>query len=85
MTASKTNERKALPPVSRWELIDAISKLHVINDCPSQLGIAVNNSSNRCCNQLTKGSQKNCQCSDCGFLCDLTKHTKRQVIDHNKE
>lgn len=83
--ASENNKRKKLPPVSRWELIDAISKLHVINDCPSQLEIAVNNSENHCCNQLTKSGRKNCQCSDCGFSFDLTKHTKRQVIDHNKQ
>ena len=72
MTAFKTNRLKALPPVSRWELIDAISKLHVINDCSSQLGIAVNNYENPCCNQLTKGGQKSCQCSDCGIKGDLT-------------
>ncbi len=83
--ASKTNKLKTLPPVSRWELIDAISKLHVINDCPNQLIKAINNSSNRCCNQLTKGGQKDCQCSDCGFSRDLTKSTFCQVIDHNKE
>lgn len=76
---------KTFSPVSRWELIDAISKLHVINDCPSQLTIALDNSSNHCCNQLTKGGQKDCQCSDCGFSCDLTKGTKRQVMDHNEE
>ncbi len=69
---AKNNRRKKLPPVSRWELIDAISKLHVINDCPSQLRIAVNNSENPCCNQLTKGGQNNCQCSDCGTKGDLT-------------
>ena len=72
MTAFKTNRLETLPPVSRWELIDAISKLHVINDCPSQLGIAVNNSSNPCCNQLTKGGQKECQCNVCGIQGDLT-------------
>lgn len=85
MTASKTNTLKTLPPVSRWELIDAISKLHVINDCPSQLGIAVNNSSIRCCNQLTKIGQKDCQCSVCASQRDLTKGIKRQVIDNNEE
>jgi len=83
--ASTNNKLKTLPPVSRWELIDAISKLHVINDCPSQLGIAVNNLENRCCNQLTKGGQKGCQCSVRDSWCDLTKYTKRQVIDHNNE
>jgi len=67
MTASKTNRLKTLPPVSRWELIDAISKLHVINDCPSQLTIAINNLENPYCTQLTKGGQNNCQCSDCAF------------------
>ncbi len=72
MTVSKTNRLKALPPVSRWELIDAISKLHLINDCPSQLGVAINNSSIRCCNQLKKGGQKTCQCSDCGMRGYLT-------------
>ncbi len=83
--ASKNNKLKTLPPVSRWELIDAISKLHVINDCPDQLTIALDNSSNPCCNQLTKGGQNDCQWSDCGFSPDLTKLTKRQVIDHNNE
>ena len=72
MTASKTNRLKALLPVSRWELIDAISKLHVIDDCPNQLIKAINNSSIRCCNQLIKGGQKDCQCSDCGVRGDLT-------------
>jgi hypothetical protein len=67
MTASKTNRLKTLPPVSRWELIDAISKLHVINDCPNQLTIAINNLENRCCTQLTKGGRKDCQRSDCAF------------------
>ncbi|WP_144405724.1 hypothetical protein [Aliterella atlantica] len=83
----RTNNKglKTFPPVSRWELIDAISKLHVINDCPSQLTIAIDNSSNPCCNQLTKGSLNDCQCSDCSFLPDLTKFTKRQVMDDNKQ
>ncbi len=39
MTVSKINKLKALPPVSRGELIDPISKLYVINDCLNQLGI----------------------------------------------
>ena len=67
MTAFKTNRLETLPPVSRWELIDAISKLHVINDCPSQSALE-----NACGNQLTKGDQNDCQCSDCGTKGNLT-------------
>lgn len=82
---ANNNGLKTFAPVSRWELIDAISKLHVINDCPSQLTIALDNLEIPCCSQLTKGGQNNCQCSDCGFKSDLTKCTKRQVIDRNIE
>ncbi len=64
---AKNNKRKKLPPVSRWELIDAISKLHVIDDCPSQSALE-----NPCGNQLTKSGQDDCQCSDCGIKGDLT-------------
>lgn len=63
---------KASLPVSHWELIDAISKLHVINDCPKQLTIASDNLEIPCGNQLTKGGQNDCQCSVCGIKDDLT-------------
>lgn len=70
--ASNHNRLKTLPLVSCWELIDAISKLHVINDYPSQLTIAIDKLEIPCCNQLTESGQNNCQCSDCDVRDDLT-------------
>ena len=78
-----SNSLKTFSSVTRWELINAISKLHVINDRFSQLRMSVNNVEIRCCTQLTKGGQNSCQCSVCDFKRDLTKITKRQVIDND--
>lgn len=79
---ASNNGLKTFPPGSRWDLIDAISQLHLINDRPSQLGIGVNNSSIGCCNQLTKGSRNNCQYSICVSWHELTKVTKRQILEN---
>ncbi len=82
---ANNNKLGTFPPVTRRDLIDAISKLHVINDCPSQIGMGVNNLENRCCSQLTKRELNNCQCYVCGSRRDLTKCIFRQVMDDNKE
>ncbi len=57
---ANTSKLKTFPPVSLWELIDAISKLHIINDCPNQIGMTINNLENPCCSQLTKVGINNC-------------------------
>ncbi|WP_317111506.1 hypothetical protein [Chroococcidiopsis sp. SAG 2025] len=38
----KSPSQNSQPPVTRWELIDAISKLYVIRDDPSQLPKSLN-------------------------------------------
>lgn len=50
-------------PVTRLELIDAIAKLHVINDRSLQLRKSLNNSETRCCNRLRQLGE-NAGCTD---------------------
>ncbi|WP_181824411.1 hypothetical protein [Chroococcidiopsis thermalis] len=41
-------------PVTRWQLIDAISKLYVIRDDPRQLRTPLNKSEKPYCNEMRK-------------------------------
>ncbi|WP_317112414.1 hypothetical protein [Chroococcidiopsis sp. SAG 2025] len=47
-----SESQNSKPPVTRWELIDAIAKLHVIQDDCSQLRTLLNNPQKPCCTKM---------------------------------